>query len=112
MSEDAARGLTVGRPPGGRRLETPHEERRGTGPRPTDSPKMVFDPAEVFFQLAELQRVYLARAKDAQAVAEMPAKDALACAKTTTEMMSALQAGKLAAVDAATQWPRLERIER
>ncbi len=68
----------------------------------------VFDPAELFAQLSRLLTLYLARAEDSDALANMAPKDALACAKTVMTLMADLQGGKPASVDEHTQWPRLE----
>ena len=68
----------------------------------------VFDPAELFAQLSRLLELYLARAEDTDALANMSPKDALTCAKTVMALMADLQGGKPASVDEDTQWPRLE----
>jgi len=67
-----------------------------------------FDAAALHAQLADLLQLYLARASQPDAVEKCSAKDAIACAKTLTAMMSDVQSGKPASVDADTQWPRLE----
>jgi|GEM_PF-2021010 len=68
----------------------------------------VFDPAELFAQLSRLLTLYLARAEDADALANLAPKDALTCAKTVMALMADLQGGKPAAVGEDTEWPRLE----
>ena len=98
----------VGRPPVGRRLETSQEDRRGTGPRPTDAPEMIFDSGKLHSQLADLLQLYLARASDPDAIEKCSAKDAISCAKTLTAMMSDVQSGKPASVDQHVEWQRLE----
>src|SRR4030042_1124428 len=82
-----------------RASESPtHHSCYGDGAPGLPSGDAVFDPAALHAQLADLLQIYLQRASQPDAVEECSAKDALACAKTATEMMSALQAGKLAAV--------------
>jgi len=76
----------------------------------TNTPACIFDPAELFAQLSRLLALYLARAGAAEALASLAPKDALAAAKTAFELMAALQAGKLSAVDEDTQWPRAECV--
>lgn len=66
-----------------------------------------FDPAGLFAQLSRLLELYLARAEDPDALANMAPKDALACAKTVMALMADLQGGKPAAVGEHTEWPML-----
>ncbi len=54
-----------------------------------------FDAEKLHAQLADLLQIYLKRASDPDAVAKCSAKDAIACAKTLTGMMSDFQSGKL-----------------
>ena len=56
---------------------------------------LVFDAGKLHEQLANLLKLYLKRAADPDAVAKCSAKDALACAKALTAMMSDLQSGRL-----------------
>ena len=67
-----------------------------------------FDTAALHAQLADLLQIYLARAGDPRAVKSCSAKDAIACARTLTAMMSDLQSGRPASVKKATTWSRLE----
>jgi len=69
-----------------------------------------FDAAALHAQLADLLQLYLKRAAEPDAVAKCSAKDAISCAKTLTAMMSDVQSGKPASVDAETQWPRIYRV--
>ena len=67
-----------------------------------------FDAAKLHEQLAGLLQLYLARAADPDAVAQCSAKDAIACAKALTAMMSDLQSARPASVDKTTTWPCLK----
>ena len=69
-----------------------------------------FDAGKLHSQLADLLQLYLARASEPDAVEKCSARDALACAKTLTAMMSDVQSGKPASVDSDTQWPRICRV--
>ena len=59
---------------------------------------LIFDAEKLHSQLADLLQLYLKRAADPDAIEQCSAKDALACAKTLTQMMSDLQSGKPASV--------------
>ena len=54
-----------------------------------------FDAEKLHAQLSGLLQLYLARASDPGAVKQCSAKDAIACAKTLTAMMTDVQSGKL-----------------
>ena len=79
---------------------------QATGYRAEDG--LIFDAGKLHEQLSGLLQLYLARASDPDAVAKCSAKDAIACAKALTQMMSDLQSGKPASVSKSTTWPRLE----
>jgi len=68
---------------------------------------LVFDAGKLHSQLADLLQIYLKRAAEPDAVQKCSAKDAISCAKTLTAMMSDVQSGKPASVDADAEWPRL-----
>ena len=63
--------------------------------QPETSNAASFDAAALHAQLADLLQIYLKRAADPDAVKQCSAKDALACAKALTGMMSDVQSGKL-----------------
>ena len=73
-----------------------------------DERELIFDPAELFAQLSELLKLYLARAAQPAALEAVSPKDAVGCSKTIVELMATVQGGKLSRVDTATEWPRLE----
>ncbi len=106
---------------GGARFAPPGPNTGGTGDSPVIPPnksrasepgvlsgELIFDAGELHAQLADLLQLYLKRAADPDAVAKCSAKDAISCAKTLTAMMSDVQSGKPASVDANTDWPRME----
>ena len=67
-----------------------------------------FDAGKLHQQLADLLQLYLKRASDADAVKQCSAKDALACAKALTSMMTDVQSGRSASVDKNTRWPQIK----
>ena len=72
------------------------------------SEELIFDAGKLHSQLADLLKLYLARAADLEAVEACTAKDAIACAKALTAMMSDVQSGKPASIKKGARWPRLE----
>jgi len=70
-----------------------------------DADTLVFDAGKLHEQLAGLLQLYLKRASDPDAVQQCSAKDALACAKALTAMMSDAQSGKPASVDSSVGRP-------
>ncbi len=117
MRQNRVRGACP--PPRAARGRRAHQ-RRSENDECTDSPKsrasepgvlgedLVFDSGKLHSQLADLLKLYLARASEPDAIEKCSAKDAISCAKTLTGMMSDVQSGKPASVDTDTQWPRLE----
>jgi hypothetical protein len=84
----------------------------GQATRPTDASEIIFDAGKLHAQLADLLKLYLARAADPDAIEKCSAKDALACAKALTAMMSDLQSGKPASVDKGAEWRRCASTEQ
>jgi len=85
----------------------PHNKSRASQPG-LPGEDLIFDAAKLHSQLADLLQIYLKRASSPDAIEKCSAKDALACAKTLTAMMSDVQSGKPASVSRDTRWSYLE----